>query len=179
MGLRNKAEALARELHAGAVRRGTDIPYITHPEAVASKVDFYGGGEELVAAAWLHDVVEDCGREKALEKVRAACGDRVAELVMEVTHDAGINKAAFVAHLSRASDEGALIAACDKYHNMHCIILAHGEVGEPVWDRFKGGRPKVIEYYTMVVPMLAWKLGRTHKIHGALLGMLDILASLP
>ncbi len=54
------AEEWATELHEGQFRKYTSEPYIVHPRAVARLVADHGGSPDMVAAAWLHDVVEDC-----------------------------------------------------------------------------------------------------------------------
>lgn len=54
------ADALAERLHAGQTRKGNGRPYIEHPRRVAAAVKRHGFGEIIVAAALLHDTVEDC-----------------------------------------------------------------------------------------------------------------------
>src|SRR3954465_3314448 len=58
-----RAIAYAFSAHAGQVRKGTSIPYVSHLLAVAAIVFEYGGDEDLACAALLHDVIEDCGAE--------------------------------------------------------------------------------------------------------------------
>ena len=76
-----KALAFAAEKHAGQKRKGTRIPYISHPMAVASLVLEHGGDEDEVIAALLHDVAEDCGGEEALGEIREKFGMGVAAIV--------------------------------------------------------------------------------------------------
>jgi (p)ppGpp synthase/HD superfamily hydrolase len=54
-----RALDIARIVHEGAVRKGTEIPYIQHPVAVAKILERHGYGEDLVVAGLLHDTVED------------------------------------------------------------------------------------------------------------------------
>jgi hypothetical protein len=54
-----RALDIARIVHDGAVRKGTEIPYIQHPVAVAQILERHGYGEDLVVAGLLHDTVED------------------------------------------------------------------------------------------------------------------------
>lgn len=63
----SKALALAARAHEGQVRKGTSIPDITHPVAVAALVAQYGGDEDQQIAALLHDVLEDGGAHFAAE----------------------------------------------------------------------------------------------------------------
>ena len=53
------AEDIAHRAHAGQVDK-SGVDYITHPARVAAGVRAHGGDDEAVAAAWLHDVLEDC-----------------------------------------------------------------------------------------------------------------------
>ena len=56
---------LAATAHEGQSRKGTKIPYITHPVAVAGLVAQYGGDEDQQIAGLLHDVLEDGGLQYA------------------------------------------------------------------------------------------------------------------
>jgi (p)ppGpp synthase/HD superfamily hydrolase len=104
------ALAYATAAHAGQVRKGTAIPYITHPTAVASLVREFGGDQEQVIAALLHDVVEDCGI--LIDEIAARFGNRVADIVAGCTDgipDGTGNKPAWrrrkethIAHLATA-----------------------------------------------------------------------------
>jgi (p)ppGpp synthase/HD superfamily hydrolase len=56
-----RAESFARSRHLGQFRKGdAQEPYIIHVEEVAQLVNAWGGSENAIAAAWLHDTVEDC-----------------------------------------------------------------------------------------------------------------------
>jgi (p)ppGpp synthase/HD superfamily hydrolase len=83
MSLRSKAMRFAEEAHRGVTRRYTGEPYVTHPFNVAMLVSTATADEEVVAAALLHDVLEDTA--VSLDEITAAFGPRVAALVVEVT----------------------------------------------------------------------------------------------
>lgn len=74
----------AKNAHEGVMRKNCDLPYFVHPKMVARIVESVGGDEDMVAAALLHDVVEDT--EYTEDHIRNAFGNRVADLVMEVTN---------------------------------------------------------------------------------------------
>lgn len=80
------ALSLALEAHSGQIRKGTEnalglpLPYITHPVAVATLAQRYGGNEDQVIAALLHDVLEDGGPQWA-DPIRDAFGGQVLDLV--------------------------------------------------------------------------------------------------
>lgn len=74
------ARSSAELAHNGQLRKYTGLPYITHPEAVAALVATVTASEAAIAAAWLHDVVEDC-REVSHEEIYNLFGPAVGLLV--------------------------------------------------------------------------------------------------
>lgn len=81
--LEHRAHAFAMGAHRDQKRKYTNVPYITHPEAVAELVRSVPHTEEMLAAAWLHDVVEDCGVD--LSDITARFGEIVSGLVSWLT----------------------------------------------------------------------------------------------
>ena len=79
MSLEQKAKEFAAKAHDGQRRKYTNLPYITHPSDVVDIVRRVDHTEEMLAAAWLHDVVEDCG--VSISEIREEFGDDVASLV--------------------------------------------------------------------------------------------------
>ena len=79
--LEARALAFAKTAHQsiGQTRKYTGEPYIVHPIAVAEIVRSVPHTPEMIAAAYLHDVVEDT--PVTIEEIRSAFGDKVAELV--------------------------------------------------------------------------------------------------
>jgi (p)ppGpp synthase/HD superfamily hydrolase len=151
-----KAIMLAAEAHEGQERKGTGIPYITHPVAVAALVARYGGDEDQQIGALLHDVLEDAGEDWAPRI--AEFGDRVLSIVRACTDgtpDALTGqkapwrerKEAYLAHLSDTPDDALLVSACDKLHNIQAIHLDLTEVGPAVFDRFTASRDETLWYY--------------------------------
>ena len=80
-----EAAVFAEMAHRGVFRKGTDIPYITHPMEAAVIVSAFTDDEEMIAAALLHDVMEDAGVTR--EELEQAFGPRVAWLVMDERED--------------------------------------------------------------------------------------------
>ena len=169
----NRALQLAIEAHAGQVRKGTEnaaglaLPYITHPVAVAALVQRYGGTEDQVIAALLHDVLEDGGPQWA-QPIREAFGADVLALVEFCTDglpdETGRKppwrerKEAYVAHLREAEGPGLLVSACDKLANLQAIMLDLTEVGEAVWARFTGKKAGTLWYYGALVEAFAGRV---------------------
>lgn len=155
----------ARIAHAGQVRKGTEIPYLTHLLGVATLVIEHGGSEDQAIAGLLHDTIEDCGEgHEAI--IRAQFGDAVARMVRACTDgtaetkgahttpeskraDWRRRKQAYLAHLADADDEVLLVSGCDKLHNAMAIVrdLEDPAVGASVFERFTGGRQGTLWYY--------------------------------
>lgn len=164
------AVAYAAVAHAGQVRKGTDVPYLSHLLSVAALVIEYGGDEVQATAAVLHDVVEDCGGLRRLEDVRAVFGDDVAGLV-EVLSDAapvdgapkadwGPRKQAYLTHLRglvAAGHPAVLVSLCDKLHNARAIVADAADADGPgvrVWERFTATPSQVAWYYRSLADTL-------------------------
>ncbi len=159
-----KALAYAAEKHAGQKRKGTRIPYISHPMAVASLVLEYGGGEDEVIAALLHDVPEDCGGQEVLDEIRQKFGMGAAAIVEGCTDTLETpkpkwrpRKEAHIGHLQTAHRSVRLVAAADKLHNARSILRDYRSVGEKVWERFAAPKEEVLWYYGAVTRALAAK----------------------
>jgi GTP pyrophosphokinase len=148
------AFSFALQLHRHQERKGSTIPYITHLMAVASIVGEFGGDEDLVIAGLLHDAVEDQGGLETLEKIRARFGDQVARVVKGCSDTDETpkpawqeRKEAYIAHLSEAGPDTLLVSASDKLHNARAIASDLRQVGETLWQRFKGGKDGSLWYY--------------------------------
>ena len=102
-----EAAAFAAQAHHGTFRKGTQIPYITHPMEAAVIVSGFTDDPEMIAAALLHDVVEDTGVTE--EEIRERFGSRVACLVANETEDKTKSwrerKGATIQHLQSAPRE--------------------------------------------------------------------------
>lgn len=139
------AFALAALVHEKQKRKSTDIPYISHPMAVAAQVSVWGGSEDQFIAALLHDVVEDGGAQY-MPVIEEHFGKHVLDLVMACSDAApqrGQPKGAwierkekYIANLRSAADEVLLISAADKWHNLASILADAKQLGEMVFDRF-------------------------------------------
>lgn len=117
-----KARQFAIKAHAGQVRKHHGGPYIEHPQYVATRLMALGASDVLVAAGWLHDVVEDCCVR--IETIREEFGYDVAEIVYAVTSPLmrGVNratrKALDRARLKNARRDAKLLKLVDLIHNL-------------------------------------------------------------
>jgi (p)ppGpp synthase/HD superfamily hydrolase len=135
------ALAQARSDHEGQIRNGSGgRPYIEHPMRVAALLDEHGYGEEVLAAALLHDVVEDS--DTTLEELHRMFGDRVSGLVGAMTDDGTIaayreRKAEHRERLAAAPTEAMAIYGADKLTNSRTLRAAYAEEGDAVREEFK------------------------------------------
>jgi Domain of unknown function (DUF6946)/HD domain len=151
----DRAFALARELHAAQVRKGTKIPYISHLMGVAALVLEDGGDEDEAIAALLHDAVEDQGGQPTLRRIRQLFGERVAQIV-DACSDTDVtpkppwreSKEPYITHLRDPElPDGALrVSLADKLHNARAILFDL-RAGRDVFGRFSAGRADQHWYY--------------------------------
>ncbi len=149
-------------VHQGQFRKGTQVPYISHPLAVASIVLEYGGDEDAAVAALLHDSVEDCGVDPV--EIRNRFGDKAANIVVACSDSlekdsaskAGwrIRKEAHLEHMETVPSPALLVLAADKLHNVRSIVKDIREIGPRIWDRFKGGKDGTLWYQDAVLEIL-------------------------
>src|SRR5581483_7108340 len=130
------------------------IPYIAHLMGVASLVLEAGGDEDMAIAAFLHDVVEDCGGAAMLKEVRRRFGKRVAHIVDGCTDAYETpkppwkeRKVSYIDRLKREDSDTRLVSAADKLNNIRSILSDYRALGESVWTRFNGGREGTLWYY--------------------------------
>lgn len=149
-----RARAFAGRRHAGQIRKGDGRPFITHPTAVARILQRHGMPAEVVAAGLLHDVLEDTPTTAA--ELERRFGAEVARMVEEVTEAAKSvpweeRKAAYLAHLPRASRGALAISCADKTHNTESFLEAYDKEGPAVFSRFSRGIEKRLDYHRGVL----------------------------
>lgn len=152
------AVSMAAFAHGEQTRKGTDIPYISHPLAVSALVMQFGGDEDQAIIAVCHDMVEDCGRRWE-HTIRSEFGDRCANGVLGCSDDAPdeaggqklpweARKRRYLAHLATADADVLLVSLCDKLHNAGCIVSDLEVHGPSVFERFRAKRDGTIWYYS-------------------------------
>ena len=167
----NHALAFAAKHHDRQVRKGTKLPYLTHPANVAVILTRYGRDNDTVVAGILHDVIEDCVREgytrEMLEqRIGDKFGPKVLDTVLAVTYrkldDEGVElsgeerKSDYLERLAGASEEARWVCAADKIHNASSIVadLRRTVDAETIWGRFGGGRTGTGKWYRQVYERL-------------------------
>jgi (p)ppGpp synthase/HD superfamily hydrolase len=151
------ALADATRMHRNQVRKGTDIPYISHLLSVAGIALELGADEDQAIAALLHDAVEDCGGPPILAEIRERFGDRVAGIVAACSDAAPLpgeekapwqaRKETYLAAMAHKDRDTLLVSLADKTHNARSIVDDLNTHGAVVWDRFNATREQSLWYY--------------------------------
>lgn len=148
--LLDRAIIFAVRAHAGTERRGKGFPYIVHPMEAMEIVATMTPDQELLAAAALHDTVEDT--DVTVDQIRAEFGDRIASLVAAESdafvegvseedswHD---RKKAAIDRLAKAPHDAKIVALGDKLSNMRAIARDYAVQGDALWNLFHAKDPK-------------------------------------
>lgn len=151
----DRAIVFATSAHSGQIRKADGRPYILHPMAVASIVGAYTTDNEVLAAAVLHDTVEDAGVTK--DELAEKFGSRVADLVCALSEnkrrdmDAADSwmkrKAETVAEMATASYDVKLICLADKLANLRDMKRNYDLIGDKLWDCFNQKDKWLHEWY--------------------------------
>lgn len=156
MELVSKAIIFATNAHDGMRRKNSPIPYILHPVEAASIVASITPDQEIIAAALLHDVVEDAGI--TIEEVEKEFGPRVAMLVASETEDKRetidpklswqIRKEEAIDELRKTTDLATKIMYLgDKLSNLRSIYIDKQKEGDAVWQKFNQKDPMKHRWY--------------------------------
>ena len=148
--LLDRAIIFAVRAHAGTERRGKGFPYIIHPMEAVEIVATMTPDQELLAAASLHDTVEDT--DVTVDQIRAEFGDRIANLVAAES-DAFVEgvseedswharKQAAIDRLAKAPHDAKMVALGDKLSNMRAIARDYAVQGDALWNLFHAKDPK-------------------------------------
>lgn len=161
----NKALQFSAYSHAEQRRKGTSIPYFTHPLAVAIIVSEVTSEEDVIIAALLHDVIEDSRDPSTAEiKIAEVFGERVLEIVMGCTQreienrDWKIRKVSYLDNLYTAPIESLLIVAADKIHNLFSIVEDFEVMGEEVFNKFNATKEETMWFYREVFERITRRL---------------------
>ena len=143
--LLDRAIVFALRAHAGTERRGKGFPYIVHPLEAVEIVATMTADQELLAAAALHDTVEDT--DVTIEQIREEFGEHIASLVeaesdIKVTgvskeESWRIRKQAAIDRLAAVPLDAKMVALGDKLSNMRAIARDYSEQGDALWNLFR------------------------------------------
>ena len=165
----NKAIKIAAKLHNGQFRRGSTIPYIAHPFAVALMTQDYIDSEDVFIGGVLHDILEDVpNRIYTAKDLASDFGYDILSIVEAVsepdirmpTQEAWrARKYSYLNNIQNTNDiRPLIISACDKMHNMGEIVYGYEDLGESIWTYFAAKREREIWFYDSVLDILKTKI---------------------
>ena len=145
ISLMDRAIVFATRAHSGTYRKGTSIPYIVHPIEAAAIVSTMTADPDMIAAAVLHDVVEDT--DATVEEISFFFNERIARLVEAESENKRkdlppqetwmVRKMETLEFLrTKADREAKILALADKLSNLRAIHRDQNTVGDKLWERF-------------------------------------------
>ncbi|MCG6964724.1 MAG: HD domain-containing protein [Acidobacteria bacterium] len=146
------------------------VPYMTHLMGTACILARLGASDTVLAAALLHDYLEDVPSDDGPEQVRAATGPQVLDLVLAVTEDKRRERDATetweerkreqIARVAHMPSEAVLIKAADALHNLLSLEADLEQADEPemVWQRLNSEASRQIWYFTSLAAAIRARL---------------------
>lgn len=151
----DEAIAFAVKAHAGQFRKGTEVPYILHPMEAAAIVGTMTNDAEIIAAAVLHDVVEDT--DTTVDEIVRLFGRRIGGLVASESENKRedlpaestwkIRKQATLDHLQTVPLDIKMVTLGDKLSNIRAIYRDYRLIGDALWQRFNQKDKKEHHWY--------------------------------
>lgn len=151
----DRAIIFAVAAHGGAFRKGSEVPYISHPLEVAAIAARLSDDKEVLAAAVLHDVLEDT--PTAPERIEELFGKRVLALVKADSEDKlrdipkseswKTRKTALLEYLPEASRDEQIIVLADKLSNIRSVYDDYTKIGDRLWEKFNVKDKKMHAWY--------------------------------
>jgi myo-inositol-1(or 4)-monophosphatase len=157
----DRAAKFAVDAHADTLRKGKGYPFILHPMEAVCIVASLTDDPELLAAAILHDTVEDT--DVTIEQIHEQFGGRVARLVQNESCPLPKGapwrdrKQAQLDQLANAPRDSKIVAMGDKLSNLRTITADYRQIGDQLWLRFKApnGKEDMAWYYRQLAEALS------------------------
>lgn len=157
-----QALVYATQLHAHQIRKGSDIPYISHLLSVAALVLEDSGDEDEAIAALLHDSIEDCAGTETRQVILTLFGQRVTDIVDACTESDVIpkppwrdRKLLYLEKMRGASSSVLRVSLADKLHNARSILTDLYRYGDTVWQKFNAGKEGTLWFYRSLIEIYA------------------------
>lgn len=179
MDLKEKAKIFAINAHMGQIRKSEpDKPMIIHPISVGVLLEEYGYDESVVAAGYLHDVVEDT--KYTIEDIKNEFGDEIANLVIGASEpDKSLSweerKSHTIEETKKLPLRNKLVICADKINNLEDLMLKFQKSGKRDFSAFKRGEEQQRWYYTSVYESLIYGEDENLPILKRLKDVLDIV----
>ena len=147
--------------HDGQKRKEQDLPYISHPVSVALLLAKRGFSDITIAAALVHDVLEDTN--VAEEKLREELGEEILSIVKSLSENKALpwedRKKQYIEGIRAGSDAVKAVSLGDKIHNIQSMLAAHKKQGAELWKKFNKGKESQIWFAEEYLSMMknSWK----------------------
>jgi (p)ppGpp synthase/HD superfamily hydrolase len=175
MNIVSEALVFATKYHKEQQRKDTKIPYMAHLLNVCKLLAENNCSDELLAAALLHDIVED--GEVTLQEVETTFGQHIADLVRGATEldklenkdldkkSSWLKRKEHTIHFlsQEATIEQLLVSGADKLDNLRSIVYDYSKIGDTIWTRFNASKEQQAWYYSSIANILV-KNGTQNKI---------------
>jgi len=146
MNLIEKAVQIALEAHKEQKRKHDGSPYIVHPFMVALQVARHGFDEKTIAAALVHDVLEDTDVTEAF--LTDELWGEVTSIVKGVTYPDGLEwkekRIAYNTQVAEGSESAKAVSVADKIHNLQNLLETYEQEGSALWSKFNRGRDEKV-----------------------------------
>lgn len=164
------------------------VPYITHLMGTMGILARVGAPDHVLAAALLHDYLEDVPDPDGESTIRDAVGPEVLDLVLALTEDKRpdldssatwkLRKTEQINRMTHMTEEAVMIKTADLLHNIHTLLAdLDGASGEdPVWSRLNAGPDRQLWYFSSVLAAAHDRLG-DHPLVTALAEAVQVLGS--
>lgn len=147
--IEKKAKLFAYKVHKGMKRKGKDTPFTYHLELVNKILKTLTNDDNILAAGWLHDVVEDT--PITLEELKKEFNDKVCYYVELETEDKSLpwkeRKLNQIKELKENKSEVVFIAYSDKIANLTEMANDYKILKDELWNRFNRGKDEQYWYY--------------------------------
>lgn len=177
--IKEKAKLFAILAHNGQVRKNEpEKPMIIHPIGVGKLLEYYGYDDNVVAAGYLHDVVEDT--KYLIDDIKMEFGDDIADLVMVASEpDKSLSWEERKKHTIKQTKtlplRKKLVICADKINNLEDLIIKFEKTGIRDFSKFNRGEDKQKWYYTSIYESLIYNEDENLPIFNRLKNILDKL----
>lgn len=142
MDVLETAACIAVAAHKEQVRKTDSTPYVVHPFMVAFTLKSHNFSSEVIAAALVHDVLEDTDVTEAI--LRGKLGDEVTDIVVAVTEDKDLawhdRKKKYIGSVQNGSENVKAVSIADKIHNLESLLDGYAQQGPALWEKFSKGK---------------------------------------
>jgi len=159
-----KAAQISVSAHKEQRRKTDGSPYAVHPIMVAFLLDRHGFSDDVIAAALVHDVLEDTDFPR--EEIINILGQDILEIVDKVSEDKSLEwkarKEKYIETVKQSNEKVKAVSIGDKIHNAKSLIAFHKEHGAETWDKFN--KPKDLKLWFEKEMLKAFKETWDHPL---------------